>query len=134
MVTPRESNRHRDVPTSLKTSIGCGVGIAVVLCAMTVAAPSPASAQRAHHCATAAREQAQKLLVFHFGTDKRIEIDTAVKALVPIRNPANRLQRLDVLEVWGHIYKGQYRMRFIYARIPTECVLMGQEILEYASL
>ena len=51
-----------------------------------------------------------------------------------MRNPANRLQRFDVLEVWGRIYKGQYRMRFIYARIPNECVLMGQEVLEYAAL
>jgi len=38
-----------------------------------------------------------------------------------------------VLEVWGHIYKGQYRMRLIYARSPKDCVLVGQEILEYAS-
>ena len=27
-----------------------------------------------------------------------------------------------------------YRMRFIYARVPGECVLMGQEVLEFASL
>jgi hypothetical protein len=39
-----------------------------------------------------------------------------------------------VLEVWGRIYKGQYRLRLIYARIPNECVLMGQEVIEYASL
>ena len=48
--------------------------------------------------------------------------------------PPTRAQRFDVLEVWGHIYKGDYRMRLIYARIPEECVLMGQEVLEYASL
>jgi hypothetical protein len=36
--------------------------------------------------------------------------------------------------VWGNIYKGQYRMRFIYARQQKECVLMGQEIIEYAKL
>jgi hypothetical protein len=51
-----------------------------------------------------------------------------------MRNPANRKQLLDVLQVWGYIYKGQYRMRFIYARLPGECLLMGQEILEYADL
>jgi hypothetical protein len=79
-------------------------------------------------------EQAQKLLTFHFGPDGRIEIDKSVKVLAPIRNPANRAQRFDVLEVWGHIYKGDYRMRLIYARLPNECVLMGQEVLEYASL
>ena len=74
------------------------------------------------------------MLAFHFGPDNRIEIDKSVKTLAPIRNPADRTQRLDVLEVWGYIYKGQYRMRFIYAQLPKESVLMGQEILEYASL
>ena len=63
-----------------------------------------------------------------------MEIDKSVKELTPIRNPANKKQLFDVLEVWGYIYKGQYRMRLIYARLPGECVLMGQEILEYASL
>jgi hypothetical protein len=101
---------------------------------MTVAAPSPAWAQTAHRCANPAIAQAQKLLEFHFGPDARIEIVKTVKALAPIRNPANRSQRLDVLEVWGNVYKGQYRMRLIYAQVPKECVLMGQEILEYASL
>jgi hypothetical protein len=77
---------------------------------------------------------AQKLLAFHVGGDDRIEIDKSVRTLLSMRNPANRLQRFDVLEVWGRIYKGQYRLRLIYARIPNECVLMGQEVLEYASL
>jgi hypothetical protein len=121
-------------PISIKPSIVSGLGIAAALCAITLAAFSPASAQPPHHCSAAASEQAQKLLVFHFGQDNRIEIDKAVKTLAPIRNPANRAQRLDVLEVWGHIYKGEYRMRFIYAQSAKECLLMGQEILEYASL
>ena len=114
--------------------IAGGCCIAVVMCAMTSAGPSLASAQSPHHCASAAGAQAQKLLVFHFGPDARIEIDKSVKVLPPIRNPANRAQRLDVLEVWGRIYKGQYRMRLIYAQSPKDCVLMGQEVLEYASL
>jgi hypothetical protein len=38
--------------------------------------------------------------------------------------------KFDVLEVWGYIYKAEYRMRFIYAQIPDSCVLMGQEIIE----
>jgi hypothetical protein len=124
---------HREVLMSLRTCIA-GLGIAVVLSAFALAGSAPASAQPPHRCASAAGEQAQKLLVFHFGPDGRIEIDKLVKVLAPVRNPANRAQRFDVLEVWGHIYKGQYRMRFIYAQLPTECVLMGQEILEYASL
>jgi hypothetical protein len=119
---------------SLKTAFSCGLCIAVALSTMTSVGPSAAWAQSPHHCAGAASEQARKLLTFHFGPDGRIEIDKSVKVLAPIRNPANRAQRLDVLEVWGHIYKGQYRMRFIYARSPNECVLIGQEVLEYASL
>jgi hypothetical protein len=105
----------------------------ITACAMLFLS-SLAHAQTADHCADAATDQAKKLLEFHFGSDSRIEIDKNVKEMTPIRNPANEKQSFDVLEVWGYIYKGQYRMRFIYARIPGQCVLMGQEILEYASL
>jgi hypothetical protein len=38
--------------------------------------------------------------------------------------------RFDVLEVTGHVYKANYRMRLIYAQIKGSCLLMGQEILE----
>jgi hypothetical protein len=122
---------------SFNTSIAGGLAIALALSlvAMTEAqSPADAAPPQPHRCSTAAIEQAQKLLTFHFGPDGRIEIDKSVKVLAPIRNPANRAQRFDVLEVWGHIYKGDYRMRLIYARLPNECVLMGQEVLEYASL
>ena len=95
---------------------------------------SRASQQKQHRCAAAAVEQARKLLVFHVGTDGRIAIDDAVTPLAPIRNPVNRAQRFDVLELWGRVYKGQYRIRLIYAQPAGECVLMGQEILEYADL
>jgi hypothetical protein len=118
----------------LKTSIACGFAAAISLYAGASGAPPPAAAQPAHHCAGDASAHAQKLLLFHFGPDGRIEIDESVRVLPPIRNPANRAQRFDVLEMWGHIYKAQYRMRFIYAGSPSDCVLMGQEILEYASL
>jgi hypothetical protein len=103
-------------------------------CAIVLLLNSLAYAKPIHHCTSEASEQAEKLLAFHFGPDNRIEIAKAVKQLAPIRNPANKKQLLDVLEIWGTIYKGQYRMRFIYARLPGECVLMGQEVLEYASL
>jgi len=121
---------------SFNMSIAGGLGIALALSLVAISeAQSPAVAPSPpHRCSTAAIEQAQKLLTFHFGPDGRIEIDKSVKVLAPIRNPANRAQRFDVLEVWGHIYKGDYRMRLIYARLPNECVLMGQEVLEYASL
>lgn len=115
-------------------AIACAVGSALTLAAIAAAQSSSAPAPKTHRCAAAAIEQAPKLLAFHFGPDSRIEVDKAVKVLAPIRNPANSAQRFDVLEVAGHIYKGDYRMRFIYARIPGECLLMGQEVLEIASL
>lgn len=87
-----------------------------------------------HRCAAAATKQAQRLLGFHAGPDDRIEIDKTVKVLGPMRNPHNKSQTFDVLEVWGYIYKGQYRMHFIYAQVPGDCLLMGQEIIEFASL
>lgn len=111
-----------------------GLGAALALASIAAAQSSSAAAQKTHRCASAALEQAPKLLAFHFGPDSRIEIDKSVTVLAPIRNPANAAQRFDVLEVWGHIYKGDYRMRFLYARVPGECVLMGQEVLEVADL
>ena len=42
-----------------------------------------------------------------------------VKQLRSMRNPENPSQRFEVLEVWGDIYKGKYRMRFIYYSSPT---------------
>ncbi len=94
------------------------------------AAVQPSSAQ----CAAQAVTQAGKLLAFHSDNDDRAEVSGPAKPLPSIVNPANAKQRFDVLEVWGYIYKGQYRMRFEYYRTGGSCVLMGQEILEYASL
>lgn len=97
--------------------------------------PTGAQAAPTHRCAAAAAEQAVKLLAFHHGADDRIAVDAkSARRVGGLRNPADRSQTFDVLEVWGYIYKGQYRMRFIYAQLPGECVLMGQEILEYARL
>ncbi|MGZ5029350.1 MAG: hypothetical protein ACXWAT_03785 [Methylobacter sp.] len=53
--------------------------------------------------------------------------------LKPINNPAGK-GKFDVLEVYDHIYKGTYRMRFIYAQIENQCLLIGQEILELTNL
>jgi hypothetical protein len=91
------------------------------------------SGEPAHHCSAEAANQAKKLLDFHFGADNRIEIDKHVAVLKPIKNPAGK-GKFDVLEIYGHIYKGTYRMRFIYAQIENQCVLIGQEILELTNL
>ena len=93
-----------------------------------------AAADPAHPCSSDALARAKKLLVLQFGQDDRIEINQSVSVLKPMKNPADNSQLFDVLEVWGNIYKGQYRMHFIYARQPKGCVLMGQEIIEYAKL
>lgn len=85
-------------------------------------------------CASEAVVQAKKLLIFHFGEDDRMEVGPEVKELAPIRNPANAKQQFKVLEVWGTIYKGNYRMRLIYYPMDKSCLLMGQEILELARL
>lgn len=87
------------------------------------------------HCADEALKQAPRLLAFHFGEDDdRIAIEPTVTELPPLANPADEEQQFEVFEVWGRIYKGKYRMRFIYYEAADECVLMGQEILEYARL
>ncbi len=97
------------------------------------AAPVPSSTR----CLGAAQQQAHRLLAFHLGEDDpRIVIDTDIKPLPSIVNPANPKQRFDVLEVMGNVYKGEYRMHLIYYPLGGSggCVLMGQEILEHASL
>ena len=85
-------------------------------------------------CAADAMIQAEKLLAFHTDDDERAKVSGPAKPLPSIVNPANPKQRFDVLEVWGYVYKGQYRMRLEYYRLGDDCVLMGQEILEHASL
>lgn len=89
-----------------------------------------------HRCAADAIKHAGELLTLHFndGVEGPIEnmgIDDDVTTLAPLKALKGN-GKFDVLEVWGYIYKGEYRMRFIYAQIEDECVLMGQEILESA--
>jgi hypothetical protein len=84
-------------------------------------------------CSPRALDRAKELLTFHFGPDERMTIDKTVKQLPSMRNPEDPAQSFKVLEVWGHIYKGRYRMRFIYFNsAATSCLLMGEEILEFA--
>jgi hypothetical protein len=85
-------------------------------------------------CAKDAIADAAPLLALHAGEeDDRIAIDDHAKELPAIRNPAEPKQSFRVFEVRGSVYKGQYRMRFIYdVSADFGCVLMGQEILEVA--
>lgn len=100
-----------------------------------LAGPTAGYAAEPASCASDAISRATPLLTLHFGEGDRISIADQAKELPSIRNPANPKQRLKVYEVWGFIYKGQYRMRFIYyASAGSGCTLMGQEILEFARL
>ena len=85
----------------------------------------------AHPCDADAIKRGMPLLKLHFEADSLADasVDDSVKELPPIK-ALKGTGRFDVLEVWGRIYKADYRMRFIYAQIPGSCVLMGQEILE----
>jgi len=108
--------------------------IALLPCAPCFAAPAAAK-PAAPQCAAEALKQAAKLLAFHSDSDKRAEVGDKVERLPSIVNPANPKQRFEVLQVWGSVYKGEYRMRLLYYPMQDgECVLMGQEILEHASL
>ena len=96
-------------------------------CSMCEAADPP--------CAARALDRAKQLLAFHYGPDDRMTIDKTVKQLPSLRNPEDPTQEFEVLEIWGYVYKGRYRMRLIYYNSPaSQCVLMGEEILEYARM
>ncbi len=84
----------------------------------------------AHPCDGDAIDRATPLLQLHFEDSQAdVGVSDEVRELAPIKALAGS-GRFDVLEVWGYIYKAEYRMRFIYAQIPDSCVLMGQEIIE----
>jgi hypothetical protein len=100
--------------------------LAMALCALAV----PAHAQeKAHPCAADALKQAPALLRLQAAdAEQPLDVEKTVKVLPPVKALKGK-GRFDVLEVWGHVYKATYRMRFIYAEIPHTCALMGQEIL-----
>lgn len=84
----------------------------------------------AHPCGDDALDRARPLLKFHVEDPQaEIYLDDEARVLAPIRSLKGRGE-FDVLEVWARIYKADYRLRFIYARIPGSCILMGQEVLE----
>jgi hypothetical protein len=103
-----------------------------LLAAVLLLATTGANAQ-SHPCASDATRKAAALLKLHFddGDNLKISIGSEVKQLPPVRALRGK-GRFDVLEVWGYIYKAEYRMRFLYAQTKGSCLLMGQEILEAA--
>ncbi len=105
---------------------------AFVCCTLLLLLSLTASAE--HRCANDAKAQAKKLLALHTDDDDRLEVDDTTMTLAPLKNPSNAKQKFDVIEVTGYVYKATYRMHMIYAQLPGECVLVGQEILEMTSL
>lgn len=96
-----------------------------------------AQAEAAHPCAADAVKKAKLLLLFHTSdvdTRDQTSVEDSVKVLAPLRNPGNRQQLFDVLQVEGHVYRANFQIRLIYARLPGECALMGQEIIDRSSL
>jgi hypothetical protein len=107
------------------------VRLSFALAPLLAVATNAASAQT-HPCAKDAIARAAPLLALHFEAkpdEKAGTIDDKVKVLPPIKALKGN-GRLDVLEVWGGIYKTDYRMRFIYVQGKGACALVGQEILE----
>lgn len=74
------------------------------------------------------------LLKYHRDNDDRAYVEPHAKALPSIVNPSNKKQRFLVLEVMGYIYKATYRMRVIYYPLGDQCILMGEEVLQLASV
>ena len=106
------------------------VGSILLLSLALAAGASPAWAKPVHACAADAVKQADRLLKFHMKDDDRATVDPAsVKPVGTVAALAGK-GRFDVLEVTGSVYKTDYRMHLIYAQIPGDCVLMGEEILE----
>jgi hypothetical protein len=107
------------------------------LAATLVLLSTTAAAAETHPCAQDAIAKARPLLELHHGMklEELGTIDDKVKVLPPVKALKGK-GKLDVLEVWGYIYKAEYRMRFIYIQgtKPGEsCGLMGQEILEMSN-
>jgi hypothetical protein len=117
---PRFADGLRRRPLLICVALGCSF--------LAVATATQADV---HSCSADAIAKAEQLLRFHAGAEagQPIDVEQKVKALPSIKALKGD-GRFDVLEVFGHIYKANYRMRLIYARITGRCLLMGQEILE----
>jgi hypothetical protein len=104
--------------------------VRLALAAALTAAAAAASPAMGHPCDDDALARAVPLLRFHYeDSQTEVYVEPPVKQL-PSLKALKGNGKFDVLEVWGYIYKAEYRMRFIYAQIPGSCLLMGQEIIE----
>jgi hypothetical protein len=100
--------------------------VAIMLTLLILAAASPPSSVP---CAADARVQALRLLRFHSDDERAAIMPSSVRRIGTVAALAGK-HRFDVVEVQGYVYKADYRLRLIYARMAGDCVLMGQEVLE----
>jgi hypothetical protein len=110
----------------------------VFACLASLLVCESAIAAASHACSSDAIARAKELLVFYRHPD-----DTGFAGQWSIDESSSKIgtvpaihgkRRYDVLQVWGYVYKGRYRMRFIYALLGGKCVLMGEEIFEDSAL
>ena len=104
--------------------------LAAASIALLTAVPASAKAAAAHPCTAQAAEQALKLLRFHSEGDERAEVFKERARYIGTVKALRGKGRFDVIEVPGGVYKADYRLRLIYARVGGQCLLMGQEIIE----
>lgn len=96
---------------------------------------SPASTKyKVHRCEATALASANLLLPFYLASEAGVKYEYGDVLLKGTIKSPNGKMKYDVLEVFGFVYKAEYRMRFIFANIGEDCLLMGQEILDMSSL
>ena len=93
---------------------------------------STATAQAADGCVADAVQKAKQLLLLQSDNDDRTEIDAPTFKKTGTIKALRGKGKFDVIEGLGYVYKGEYRLRLYYAEIGGDCVLMGQEVVEYA--
>lgn len=91
-----------------------------------------APAQAADKCVADAIIKAKQLLLLHSDNDDRAEIDEPTFKKTGTIKALRGKGQFDVIEGLGYVYKVEYRLRLYYADIGGDCVLMGQEVLEYS--
>ena len=104
----------------------------LIVFALSLPVFSTATAQAADGCVADAVQKAKQLLLLQSDNDDRTEIDAPTFKKTGTIKALRGKGKFDVIEGLGYVYKGEYRLRLYYAEIGGDCVLMGQEVVEYA--
>ncbi|MFC7067043.1 hypothetical protein [Brucella rhizosphaerae] len=104
----------------------------LIVFALSLPVFSTATAQAADSCVADAVQKAKQLLLLQSDNDDRTEIDAPTFKKTGTIKALRGKGKFDVIEGLGYVYKGEYRLRLYYAEIGGDCVLMGQEVVEYA--